>query len=74
MCGIAGVYNPNKTPGQAKYIMNNMLNAIAHRGPDDFGIWQKDALTLGHRRLSIHDLTATGHQPMHSRDNRFSIV
>ena len=74
MCGIAGVYNPNKTHSQAKYIMNNMLNSIVNRGPDDFGIWQKDALTLGHRRLSIHDLSATGHQPMHSRDNRFSIV
>jgi len=74
MCGIAGIYNLKKTPSQAKYIMNNMLNAILHRGPDDFGIWQKDALTLGHRRLSIHDLTATGHQPMHSRDNRFAIV
>ncbi len=51
-----------------------MLDAIIHRGPDDYGIWQRGALTLGHRRLSIHDLTSAGHQPMHSHDQRFTIV
>jgi len=74
MCGIAGIYNPKNTHSQAKSVMNNMLSAIIHRGPDDFGIWQQDALTLGHRRLSIHDLTVAGHQPMHSQNNRFTIV
>jgi len=74
MCGITGFYNPKKTEEQAKQTISKMLDAIVHRGPDDYGIWQQLGLTLGHRRLSIHDLTAAGHQPMHSVDNRFTIV
>ena len=74
MCGIAGIYNSNKTHNQSKCIVREMLDVISYRGPDDFGIWQRGALTLGHRRLSIHDLTTSGHQPMHSLDGRFSIV
>ena len=74
MCGITGFYNLNKTQEQSTQIITKMLDAIVHRGPDDCGIWQQGGLTLGHRRLSIHDLTKAGHQPMHSVDNRFTIV
>ena len=74
MCGITGFYNQQKPLEQAKQTINKMLNAIVHRGPDDYGIWQQKALTLGHRRLSIHDLTSAGHQPMQSMDKRFTIV
>jgi asparagine synthase (glutamine-hydrolysing) len=74
MCGITGFYNPNKTQEQAKQTICKMLDAMVHRGPDDFGLWQHEALMLGHRRLSIHDLSAAGHQPMHSLDSRFTIV
>jgi asparagine synthase (glutamine-hydrolysing) len=53
-----------------------MGNALLHRGPNDFGIWaDSDAsVALGHRRLSILDLSAAGHQPMHSPCGRYVLV
>ena len=52
-----------------------MADAIAHRGPDDQGVWGDDGagVALGHRRLSIVDLSPLGHQPMLSADNRWAI-
>lgn len=62
MCGIAGIIP--STPGQdLKPLIQNMTDAIIHRGPDDEGHWVDDTLALGMRRLSIIDL-AGGHQPM----------
>jgi asparagine synthase (glutamine-hydrolysing) len=52
-------------------VMRAMLEAIKSRGPDDEGIWQDEGAWLGHRRLSIVDLSAAGHQPMISSDGRF---
>ena len=74
MCGIAGFYNRVKSKDEAHSTISQMLDAIVYRGPDDYGIWQDDFLTLGHRRLSIHDLTSAGSQPMHSFDGRYVIV
>ena len=77
MCGIAGFVNPNGLDeGYAQQIGSRMGASIAHRGPDDRGIWT-DPLTgtvLVHRRLAILDLSAAGHQPMRSASGRYVIV
>jgi len=77
MCGIAGFLDASRsaTADQAAARVCAMSDAIAHRGPDDSGSWV-DAATgigLGHRRLSIIDLSPLGHQPMHSADGRYVI-
>lgn len=64
MCGIAGRWNfESGRPVPAEQV-RRMCDAIAHRGPDDAGVWCDGAIGLGHRRLSIVDLSAAGHQPM----------
>ena len=74
MCGIAGFLNSAANyPDRA---LKNMLDSIAHRGPDNKGHWsdQNTGIALGHRRLSILDLSPAGHQPMHSASGRFVII
>jgi asparagine synthase (glutamine-hydrolysing) len=74
MCGITGFWaSPTKPEGELKELANCMANAIAHRGPDDSGAWAdaQAGLALGHRRLSIVDLSPAGHQPMASSGGRF---
>jgi asparagine synthase (glutamine-hydrolysing) len=67
VCGIAGFYNLSKSNFT---VDDNLLDAmqqnLLHRGPDDYGIWKSDQNQIGfaHRRLSIIDLSAAGHQPM----------
>ncbi|MBS1490462.1 MAG: asparagine synthase (glutamine-hydrolyzing) [Bacteroidetes bacterium] len=51
-----------------------MLNRLVHGGPDDEGIYENDLVTLGHRRLSIIDLTSGGHQPMLSEEESLAIT
>lgn len=72
MCGIAGVV---AVKGIELSLLKRMAGSIAHRGPDDHGIWIDPSGTIGfaHRRLSIVDLSPHGHQPMASADNRFTI-
>lgn len=70
MCGIAGLMRR----GMADLsVVGRMTDVIAHRGPDDQGAWtDADAgVALGHRRLSILELSPLGHQPMASRDGRW---
>lgn len=69
MCGITGIIGHNA----ANYI-EQFTDAIKHRGPDDFGIYQNEWLAFGHRRLSIQDLSTLGHQPMFSADGRYCII
>lgn len=54
--------------------MQAMATMIAHRGPDDFGSYIDGPLALGHRRLSIIDLSPAGHQPMATADGRYVIA
>ncbi|KAA0222151.1 hypothetical protein EDS67_27435 [candidate division KSB1 bacterium] len=71
MCGIAGIV------GQAdQQLIYNMTAALAHRGPDDSGVHvlAEDGVALGHRRLSIIDLSAAGHQPMTNPAGHLTIV
>jgi asparagine synthase (glutamine-hydrolysing) len=70
MCGIAGLVNLNGNPAEP-VLLGNMTHAIAHRGPDGEGIFTDGCLGLGHRRLSIIDLSTAGHQPMLTADGRF---
>ncbi len=76
MCGICGFITDKTIPKEALIKMNNSL---AHRGPDDHGeeIYQIDhniCVGFAHRRLSIMDLSDKGHQPMHSPDQRVSVI
>lgn len=73
MCGIAGFCN---RPENWKENILKMNNRMIHRGPDAGDIWaSKDAcMVLGHRRLSIVDLSPNGSQPMHSQSGRFVCV
>ncbi len=72
MCRIAGIYDPSIKNLQQQVVW--MRDAMQHGGPDDHGVFthSQHALALGHRRLSIIDLSANGHQPMH--DNGLTIV
>ena len=73
MCGIAGIINISGEKVNPSEI-DGMLSKIKHRGPDDEGRFFKDNAGFGHVRLSIIDLSAAGHQPMFSNDERFMIV
>jgi len=70
MCGIAGLINLDGTP-VSPVILRKMNDAISHRGPDGEGHWIEGHVGLGHRRLSIIDLSPAGHQPMISADHRY---
>jgi asparagine synthase (glutamine-hydrolysing) len=75
MCGIAGIYNFNEKSVSSEEI-GMLTAAVAHRGPDGQGIWKSDEyrITLGHRRLSILDLSERGKQPMSYTNGRFWIT
>jgi asparagine synthase (glutamine-hydrolysing) len=73
MCGICGIINFDQTPVD-EFVITKMMVAQKHRGPDDEGFYLDQNIGLGHVRLSIIDLTCTGHQPMFSDDNRFVII
>jgi asparagine synthase (glutamine-hydrolysing) len=78
VCGIAGLIDSTASTDREELetIATSMASAVAHRGPDDAGVWTdaKSGVALGHRRLSIIDLSRTGHQPMVSADGRYVLV
>lgn len=75
MCGITGFFQTSDI-SNAHTIALKMAECIAHRGPDDAGVWVDEAagIALAHRRLSIVDLSSAGHQPMLSASGRYVIV
>src|SRR5271167_4797363 len=78
MCGFAGCIDPLSGTDKValEAVARRMAGALRHRGPDDHGVWAdpRAGVALGHRRLSILDLSTAGHQPMFSPTGRFVIV
>lgn len=72
MCGLVGILKKSQLAERS--ILSHMVNVLKHRGPDDHGIWCESNIGLGHARLSIHDLSPAGHQPMFSQSQRFVTV
>ena len=71
MCGICGeIYWDGRLASAT--VLESMLATLQNRGPDDGGTWLQENVGLGHRRLSILDLSAAGHQPM--LDKELSLV
>lgn len=72
MCGLAGMIAPDASAA----LVQRMIVPLAHRGPDDQGIWADEAagVALAHRRLAILDLSAAGAQPMASPSGRYQLV
>ncbi len=66
MCRIAGITSAHQQIGEIKEKVSKMCDVLKHGGPDDEGIYCDEAvnIVLGHRRLSIIDLSSNGHQPM----------
>ncbi len=76
MCGIAGLWDPSRRGGDLAESIRAMTDAMVHRGPDSSGYWHDNeaGMALGHRRLSIVDLSEAGHQPMLSADGRWVLT
>lgn len=77
MCGIAGfLMSSASSSEETKSWLKSMTDAILHRGPDEGGEWvsRESNVALGHRRLSVIDLSAAGAQPMMSPSGRFVMV
>ncbi len=73
MCGIAGFFHFDRDRPVDKKLLEKITNVLAHRGPDGSGFYCKDNIALGHRRLSIIDLS-TGDQPMFNSDKSLAVV
>ena len=76
MCGIAGFLGPAQPDAELRQTVSQMTARIAHRGPDSEGTWTdpEAGIALGHRRLSILDLSPAGAQPMTSACERYVIA
>lgn len=76
MCGIAGILSYSGRAKIEEPLIRRMCFELKHRGPDDEGVYigPEANIGLGHRRLSIIDLSSAGHQPMHNEDKSIWIV
>jgi asparagine synthase (glutamine-hydrolysing) len=76
MCGVAGFLAADGLQSGASDVLEGMTRRLVHRGPDERGAWTDAAagVALGHRRLSILDLSSAGSQPMHSHSGRYVLV
>jgi asparagine synthase (glutamine-hydrolysing) len=76
MCGLTGFWSPARLNSSLEDVARRMADTLIHRGPDDAGVWVDEyaGLALGHRRLSILDLSPAGHQPMVSASDRYVIA
>ena len=72
MCGIAGIIHPD--PSKISPFIRRMTDAMAHRGPDADGFFIDEKIGLGHRRLSIIDLSPGANQPMFDHSGRFILI
>src|ERR1043165_5085437 len=74
MCGITGFYSPDKKINNTD--LERMATCLSHRGPDAAGYFVNDEQTvgLGHRRLSIIDLSSAANQPMFSHNERYVMI
>ncbi|HYJ53783.1 MAG TPA: XrtA/PEP-CTERM system amidotransferase [Allosphingosinicella sp.] len=73
MCGIAGLFHPDVPKPVDPARIAAMTDVLAHRGPDGSGIWTAPGIGLGHRRLSIIDLSDAAAQPMLAEGGRLAI-
>jgi len=74
MCGICGIVNNDPSAVIEPAVIRHMRDTLAHRGPDDEGVYLAAGVALGHRRLSIIDLRPEGRQPMANEDGTVQIV
>ena len=74
MCGIAGFYGATGMQADHRLVVERMVDSIRHRGPDSHGVYVDSGVGLGHARLSIIDLSPTGHQPMSNEDGSLWIT
>jgi len=76
MCGVTGIWDVNANRDELHRLVERMAEQLKHRGPNDAGTWvDADAgVGLGHRRLSIIDLSQAGHQPMVSKSGRYVLA
>ncbi len=74
MCGLNGIISAVIETEKCESIVRAMNKRLAHRGPDHDGIWKDDKICLGHRRLSIIDLSPESNQPFISNDKRYVII
>jgi asparagine synthase (glutamine-hydrolysing) len=74
MCGITGMISSETIRPNSSATVKSMNTVLRHRGPDDEGVFVNDFCVLGHRRLSIIDLSIDGHQPFFSENKRYVLV